>query len=306
MKLASITNDTDQLRLKKIVVAIISIFLLVNLEAGIGANLLDMDKLVIPFIYLTLPVLLLSKMIGWDTIVVLRNQFVSIGVIVSLLNLVALLNDMNDAEQVLSYLKFTYGPLSIGILLSYFLFMYDRDDDDYEVKLSRLSTVILSCISIIAVVASWFSISPSSSSISISALVDVPSTQIIIVVLLNGYLYRGFKNKNLPEKLCQSSIFCCIVAAVLGIAYYAFAAGQADPKLLGPVIATALLSMLYGVVICYFSTNIGGKDRLTIKEAAYMDWHVIESYIFLTLMVFPPLALLELASLVESGGLPVK
>ena len=135
MKLASITNDTDQLRLKKIVVAIISIFLLVNLDAGIDANLLDMDRLVIPFIYLTLPVLLLSKVIGWDTIVVLRNQFVSIGVIVSLLNLVALLNNLSDAEQVSSYLKFTYGPLSIGILLSYLLFMYNRDVN-YEVKLS--------------------------------------------------------------------------------------------------------------------------------------------------------------------------
>ena len=61
MKLASITNDTDQPRLKKIVVAIISIFLLVNLDVGLGANLLDMDRLVIPFIYLTLPVLLLSE-----------------------------------------------------------------------------------------------------------------------------------------------------------------------------------------------------------------------------------------------------
>ena len=294
MKLALILNDTDQLLLKKLVVAILSIFLLVNLDVGLGANLLDMDRLVIPFIYLTLPVLLLSKMIGWDTIVVLRNQFVSIGVIVSLLNLVALLNNLSDAVQVSSYLKFTYGPLSIGILLSYLLFMYNRDVN-YEVKLSWLNTVILSCASLIAVAASWFSISPSSSSIGISGLVDVPSIQIIAVVLLNGYLYQGFKNRNLTEKLCQSSIFCCIVAAVLGIAYYAFAAGQADPKLIGPVIATSLKSMFYGVVICYISTNIGGKDRLTIKEAAYMDWHVIESYIFLTLMIFPPLALLELA-----------
>lgn len=294
MKLALILNDTDQLILKKLVVAILSIFLLVNLDVGLGANLLDMDRLVIPFIYLTLPVLLLSKMIGWDTIVVLRNQFVSIGVIVSLLNLVALLNNLSDAVQVSSYLKFTYGPLSIGILLSYLLFMYNRDVN-YEVKLSWLNTVILSCASLIAVAASWFSISPSSSSIGISGLVDVPSIQIIAVVLLNGYLYQGFKNRNLTEKLCQSSIFCCIVAAVLGIAYYAFAAGQADPKLIGPVIATSLISMFYGVVICYISTNIGGKDRLTIKEAAYVDWHVIESYIFLTLMIFPPLALLELA-----------
>ena len=294
MKLALIINDTDQLLLKKLVVAILSIFLLVNLDVGLGANLLDMDRLVIPFIYLTLPALLLSKMIGWDTIVVLRNQFVSIGVIVSLLNLVALLNNLSDAVQVSSYLKFTYGPLSIGILLSYLLFMYNRDVN-YEVKLSWLSTVILSCASLIALAASWFSISPSSSSIGISGLVDVPSIQIIAVVLLNGYLYQGFKNRNLTEKLCQSSIFCCIVAAVLGIAYYAFAAGQADPKLIGPVIATSLISMFYGVVICYISTNIGGKDRLTIKEAAYMDWHVIESYIFLSLMIFPPLALLELA-----------
>ena len=270
MKLALIINDTDQLLLKKLVVAILSIFLLVNLDVGLGANLLDMDRLVIPFIYLTLPALLLSKMIGWDTIVVLRNQFVSIGVIVSLLNLVALINNLSDAEQVSSYLKFTYGPLSIGILLSYLLFMYNRDVN-YEVKLSWLSTVILSCASLIALAASWLSISPSSSSIGISGLVDVPSIQIIAVVLLNGYLYQGFKNRNLTEKLCQSSIFCCIVAAVLGIAYYAFAAGQADPKLIGPVIATSLISMFYGVVICYISTNIGGKDRLTIKEAAYMD-----------------------------------
>ncbi len=206
MKLASITNDTDQLRLKKIVVAIISIFLLVNLDAGIDANLLDMDRLVIPFIYLTLPVLLLSKMIGWDTIVVLRNQFVSIGVIVSLLNLVALLNNLSDAVQVSSYLKFTYGPLSIGILLSYLLFMYNRDVN-YEVKLSWLNTVILSCASLIAVAASWFSISPSSSSIGISGLVDVPSIQIIAVVLLNGYLYQGFKNRNLTEKCVKAQSF---------------------------------------------------------------------------------------------------
>ena len=119
MKLTLITNDTEQLLLKKIVVAIISIFLLINLDAGIGANLLDMRKLVIPFIYLSLPILLLAKVIGWDILVVLRNQFVSMGVIVSLLNLIALLNDMSNPEQVSSYLKFTYGPLSIGILLSY-------------------------------------------------------------------------------------------------------------------------------------------------------------------------------------------
>jgi hypothetical protein len=60
------------------------------------------------------------------------------------------------------------------------------------------------------------------------------------------------------------------------------------------VLAWSFITMLYGVIICYFLTNIGGKDRLTIKEATYMDWHVIESYIFLTLMIFPPLALLEL------------
>ena len=69
--------------------------------------------------------------------------------------------------------------------------------------------------------------------------------------------------------------------------------GQAYP-FVGPVLAWSFITMLYGVIICYFLTNIGGKDRLTIKEATYMDWHVIESYIFLTLMIFPPLALLEL------------
>ena len=293
MKLALITNDTDQLLLKKIVVAIISIFLLINLDAGIGANLLDMRKLVIPFIYLSLPILLLAKVIGWNILVVLRNQFVSMGVIVSLLNLLALLNNMSDPEQVSSYLKFTYGPLSIGILLSYLLFMYNRDVN-YEVKLSRISKIFLLGATLVAVAASWFSVSAIISLNRVAALVDMSALQIVAVVLLNGYLYYGFQHKNLTEKLCRSSIFCCIVAAVVGVAYYVFAVGTADPKSVGPVIAVSLLCMLYGVVICYFTTIVGGKDHLTIKDAAYMDWHVIESYVFLTLMVFPPLSILGL------------
>ena len=293
MKLAAIINDTDHLLLKKVVVAVISVFLLINLDTEVGANLLDMEKLVIPFLCLSLPILVLAKVIGWEILVVLRNQFVSIGVIVSLLNLVALLNDMSDSEQVSSYLKFTYGPLSIGILLSYLLFMYNRDVD-YEVKLSRASKIFLLGATLIAVTASWFSISASSSVVRISALVSVPALQIVAVVLLNGYLYYGHQHKSLTEKLCQSSIFCCIVAAVFGVAYYVFGAGSPDPMIIAPIIAASLLCMLYGTIVCYFATLVGGKDRLTNKDAAYMDWHVIESYVFLTLMVFPPLSLLEL------------
>ena len=291
MKLTAITNDINQLLLKKIAVAFISVFLLLSLDIRLGANLLDMEKLVIPFFYLSLPIVILTRQVGWEILVVLRNQFVSIGVIVSLLNLVALLNDMSNPEQVSAYLKFTYGPLSIGILLSYLLFMANRGVD-CEVKLSRVSKIFLLGVTLIAVAASWLSISASSSLVRVSALVDASALQIVAVVLLNGYLYHGFQHRNLTEKLCQSSIFCCIVAGVFGIAYYVFATGQAEPKLIGPVVATSLLCMLYGVVICYFATLTGGKDRLTNKEAAYMDWHVIESYVFLTLMVFPPLSLL--------------
>jgi uncharacterized membrane protein (UPF0182 family) len=137
--------------------------------------------------------------------------------------------------------------------------------------------------------ASWQSIDGG----SFGPILNIPSLQLTILVLANAYFYSGYKDFSLIERVNKSSIFLCIVAAVWGIAYYTFAVGAGEPKMIGPIIAACLLTILYGSMICFISTALGGKSNASTKEAGYMDWHLIESYVFLTLIMFPPLSVLS-------------
>lgn len=276
----------------RVAVIAVSLSCLVVFDISVGANLLDTKSLLLPFLLLSAPALLLTRKIGVGVIAVLRSQMVPIGIITSVMNLLALLVNMTDPQQVASYLKFTYAPLSFGILLSYLLHTLSVEDIQWP-DLNRPESLLIAGASIIAVVGSWFLVSDS---MTIGAVVDAWALAITFLVLMNGHFYHGFKSLSSARKVCHSSVFCCIVSAVLGIAYYAFAAGTNDPKLLGPTIAISLLAMFYGITICYAATLFGGKSEFTAKEGSYMDWHTIESYVFLTLMIFPPLSLIEVTT----------
>jgi hypothetical protein len=54
------------------------------------------------------------------------------------------------------------------------------------------------------------------------------------------------------------------------------------------------MTISVGSLSCFISTALGGKSNLNVKEAAYMDWHLIESYVFLTLIMFPPLSVISI------------
>jgi hypothetical protein len=240
----------------------------------------------LPFFYLTLPNLLLVKQLGLSTLTLLSRQLTTIGIVVSVLNLVSLLGSMSDPSQVQSALKFTYAPLAFGILLSYITLVYSPSSIK-NLDLSPRLTLFLISASVVSLFASWQSIDGR----GVGAIFDIPSLQLTILVLANAYFYSGYKDFSLIERINKSSIFLCIVAAVWGIAYYTFAVGAGEPKMIGPIVAVCLLTILYGSMSCFISTAVGGKNNASTKEAAYMDWHLIESYVFLTLIIFPPLSI---------------
>ena len=273
----------------RLAVIIVSLSCLVVFDISVGANLLEPKRVILPFLLLSAPALLIVKKIGTGVVSILRSQMVPIGIITSVMNLLALLGNMTDPEQVASYLKFTYAPLSFGIVLSYLLYTMLEEDMHWP-ELNRVESFLIAIAAIVAVIGSWLLVSDSR---WIGSLADEWGLVLTFLVLINGHFYHGFKSLTLPQKICHSSVFCCIVSAVLGIAYYAFAVGTNDPRLLGPTISFSLLAMFYGITICYAATLFGGKSGLTTKEGSYMDWHIIESYVFLTLMTFPPLSLLE-------------
>ena len=272
----------------KIVLVIASVFFVWDNERSLKTGLFDLDKVALPFFYLTLPNLLLVKQLGWSTLMLLSRQFTTIGIVVSVLNLVSLLGNMSDPSEVQSALKFTYAPLAFGILLSYITLIYSPSSIK-NLKLTPRLALFLISASVVSLFASWQSIDGA----TIGYILDFPALQITILVLANAYFYSGYSDLTLTERVNRGSIFVCIVAAVLGIAYYTFSISAGEPRAVGPIIAFMLLAILYGSMSCFISTTLGGKSNVSIKEAAYMDWHLIESYVFLTLIMFPPLSLLS-------------
>lgn len=272
----------------KIALVIASVFFVWDNERSLKTGLFDLDKVALPFFYLTLPNLLLVKQLGWSTLMLLSRQFTTIGIVVSVLNLVSLLGNMSDPSGVQSALKFTYAPLAFGILLSYITLIYSPSSIK-NLKLTPRLALFLISASVVSLLASWQSIDGA----TIGYIFDFPALQITILVLANAYFYSGYSDLTLTERVNRGSIFVCIVAAVLGIAYYTFLISAGNPRAIGPVVAFILLTILYGSMSCFISTTLGGKSNVSIKEAAYMDWHLIESYVFLTLIMFPPLSLLS-------------
>ena len=272
----------------KIVLVITTVYWLWMSDRSTQAGLIDFNKVALPFFYLTLPNLLLVKQLGWSTLTLLSRQLTTIGIVLSVLNLVSLLFNMSDPSQVQSALKFTYAPLAFGVLLSYITLIYSPSSIKNLDLTPRLALFLIGA-SVVSLFASWQSIDGG----AIGNLLDISASQITILVLANAYFYSGYRDLTLTERVNRGSIFVCIVAAVWGIAYYTFAVGAGEPKMIGPIIAESLFAILYGSISCLISTTLGGKSNASIKEAAYMDWHLIESYVFLTLIMFPPLSLIS-------------
>ena len=267
----------------KIVLVIATMYWLWMQDRSTQAGLIDFNKVALPFFYLTLPNLLLVKQLGLSTLTLLSRQLTTIGIVVSVLNLVSLLGNFSDPSQVQSVLKFTYAPLAFGILLSYIALIYSPSSIK-KLDLSPRLALFLISASVVSLLASWQSIDGQ----SFNAIFDIPSLQLTALVLANAYFYSGYRDLTLIERVNRSSIFIYIVAAVWGIAYYTFAIGAGNPRLIGPVVAVSLITILYGSLISFISTAMGGKSNASTKEAAYMDWHLIESFVFFTLVAFPP------------------
>ena len=121
------------------------------------AGLLILIRWLYPSFYLTLPNLLLVKQLGWSTLTLLSRQLTTIGIVVSVLNLVSLLGNFSDPSQVQSVLKFTYAPLAFGILLSYITLIYSPSSIK-KLNLSPRLALFLISASVVSLFASWQSI----------------------------------------------------------------------------------------------------------------------------------------------------
>ena len=64
----------------------------------------------------------------------------------------------------------------------------------------------------------------------------------------------------------------------------------------GPPLAMSQLITLYGALVL-IAASASGIRPSTDRELITRDWHITEAYVFISLVVFPPLTLLEQMSL---------
>ena len=269
---------------------ILGIIVLAFIDFQFGAVLFDEDS-IYPFLtLLILPAGLFFK-VGWHAITLARRSCVAIGIMVSSLNCIALVGRMSEPDQVFIESRLLYSPLALGIILSY-LFSLIETKAEYGSSLTKKETIFSLVAFSCSLIMAWYLVSEGG---PIRSLTNNFSLAMTICILIIIQVHKDFFNLSIIERTFKASLYCCITAAALGISFWAYAAGTNQPEQIGYTLAFTLPGVLYGSAMAAFATFAGGQTQLSEKNSMHTDWHLIESYVFITLLILPPLNLIELA-----------
>jgi hypothetical protein len=268
---------------------LVAIPAVVFVDWNMGFTLLNSYSAGAYLIFMAVPVLMAirhkSQAIG-----LISRASVPVGVIVASLNTIHLLGAMGDLESVMFASRLVFAPLALGVLASYLLPLVDTADPKLVVVLTRKEQFITAALTLVALYVVWVFLFQDQS--GFAALTDANPVVISAVVTIICMVYPGNENLSKQEKAARSGLFICVMAAVLGVAFYSGGAAM-GPRFMGPAAAIAVLTSLYGSFLVYVATVLGGQNSMDAKEARYFDWHLIESWVFLALMMLAPLTVFE-------------
>ena len=71
-----------------------------------------------------------------------------------------------------------------------------------------------------------------------------------------------------------------------------------EPRTIGPVLADSFNLLAYGALLVISGGAVSPSEDRTLMTR---DWHLTEAYVFITLIVFPPLTLLEFMDIETIG-----
>jgi hypothetical protein len=243
------------------------------------------DKVILPFLTLLVAPTLYALIRRENPIWALIGSFVPAGVAVGALNLTATLVDLSTAEAAVAS-PVVYSPIALGLILSYACRMFAQP---YEYKPETAGAVGFFICSLI----SGFSFG--------YYILGLPGAEIFVhaqgilllnVVILCCFAFNDKAQLSFVEVIAQGGLFTCLLGAVSMVTLYTATVAAGDPREIGPPLAMSQLIMLYGALVIILANNCGPRAP-TDRELITRDWHLTEAYIFISLVVFPPLTLLE-------------
>lgn len=240
------------------------------------------------FVFLSIP-LLLSWRLKSAVIPLIGRCCVPIGVLVSALNSANVLaSASSDMAENLMSARLAFSPLALGVLLSYLMPLLESPNKR-EYVLKKSEAYFFGCAALVVLCGIWtvYFQNP------IDWLMESYGVVIVIFVTSITFAYPGGETLRFSQKFLNSGLFVCVVAAVIGIASYSSAV-PLGPQWLGPAAIIGIDLMLYGAFLTFVATLLGGHSSMEAKEARYFDWHLIESWVFLALMLLGPAPLLEI------------
>ena len=118
-------------------------------------------------------------------------------------------------------------------------------------------------------------------------------------VVLFCFTFNDQMQPSFGAVIARGGLFTCLFAAVFAVTLYTAGVEADEPKTLGSVLAKSFNLVTYGALLVISGSAVSpSEDRALMTR----DWHLTEAYVFVTLIVFPPLTLLEFISNEGLGG----
>lgn len=274
----------------------IALLSVVIIDNRFGTLLLDPAS-IYPFMIMMIVPASLGLKNKWNIISVTRRACIPIGIIVCTMNQVFFISNANTFEQTVFGSRLMYSPLALGILLS-FLLPIIESTKNIGCQLDRSSVYVAFISILLAFVLSarlLFEITPNIQGMSFASFFDVPAAYVVMLVMGLCFIHPKLVFLNFLEKIYKSSLGIILVSTIFGVSTYVYATAT-DLSILGSTMAAAVLGILYGALLALFAIVAGGNYRESDQESMFFEWHMIESYAFYTLIVMPPLSIIEVLS----------
>tara|TARA_A100001015_G_C15000686_1_gene718343 strand:+ start:289 stop:1149 length:861 start_codon:yes stop_codon:yes gene_type:complete len=258
-------------------------------------NLLSTQTLILLLICFS--VVTLVSLIGrYPILPSVRGASVPIGLFVGVLEVFVSMVGSADGSLI-ERVTAIYIPLTIGIIVSYLLQTFNEiptDQTNSEQQSGKLWHHLTILVLLFLLTGGYLDITRDDFALMFvfneySALFSVS-----VIALISSS--SEFHTESLGQLLAASGGIICIAAAVIGIATYSASVATMDPRSLGPAIHLSFATMYLGSGLIVTAHCLGGGPR-THAELRRRDWHLIESFVFLTLIILPPLTLFEVMDL---------
>ena len=250
------------------------------------------DRVLQPFLMLLSAPLLFALFRRKNPMQLLVACFVPAGVAVGALNLIEPLLVLADARNAIAS-PTIYGPIGLGLILSY---ACRAVTPHYEPKAE--STGVVDVLICLAATTALFSAHIFSTLDSPHVYLNAMALITTLGVTLCSFAYNDEARLTFGEVIARAGLFTCLLAAVYAVTLYTAGVAANEPRTIGPVLADSFNLLAYGALLVISGGAVSPSEDRTLMTR---DWHLTEAYVFITLIVFPPLTLLEFMDIETIG-----